>query len=104
MAEATELSDVQWCVLDLLMRAREKGVNRLNRMELLKSSTLPDKVKMQLTFAALVMPKRLVEWFGEHDFRITDEGVQVYNLRFDNSAPTAIADDVILLPDWSEGK
>lgn len=97
---AYALSDEQWCVLDLLMRAREKGVHRLNRMEVL-SSPLPQGAAIELTWAALTMPSDLITWCGKHDFSITDAGVSLYNLRFDNPTPSAIADTVIMLPDLS---
>lgn len=93
-----DLSDEQWCVLDLLMRARKQGVKVLNRMEMLSTKALPDGVKMKLTWAALTMPKELVTWVGRHDFSITDAGAQVYNLRFNTPEPTQIADAVIYLP------
>lgn len=98
------LSDAQWCVLDLLMRSRQKGVHALNRMEMLSSGILPTEAAMKLTWAALVMPSTLVRWTGKHDFAITEEGVSLYNLRFGNGSapvPTQIADAVICLPDQS---
>ncbi len=88
------LSDEQWCVLDLLMRARQKGVHRLNRMEVLHNTALPQGASIKLVWAALTMPK-------EHDFAITDAGAQIYNLRFGNGSnptPTQVADVVICLP------
>jgi hypothetical protein len=93
-----DLSDEQWCVLDLLMRARKKGIHALNRMEVLNSPQLPDGAKMKLTWAALTMPKALVTWISHHNFTITDEGAQVYNLRFNTPEPTMVADSVIYLP------
>ena len=99
------LSDAQWCVLDLLMRARQKGVHSLNRMELLSGTVLPIGASIKLAFAALTMPVGLVTWTGKHDFAITDEGVQVYDLRFGKGSqpatPSKIADEVIALPDLS---
>lgn len=96
------LSDAQWCFLDLLMRARAKGVDRLNRLELLNTKSIPQEAAMKLTFAALIMPNELVHMVGQHDFQITDEGVSLYNLRFGKGAqpatPTEIADHVIYLP------
>lgn len=92
------LSDEQWLVLDLLMRARERGVKMLNRMEVLYSKSLPQLAAAKLTMAALTMPKELVTWVTHHDFAITDEGAQVYNLRFDTPKPTMVADVVICLP------
>jgi len=92
-----DLSDEQYLVLDLLMRARERGVKMLNRLELLHSS-LPQHAALKLTWAALTMPKELVKWVSQHDFTITDEGIQIYNLRFDTPKPTAVADAVICLP------
>jgi hypothetical protein len=99
------LNDAQWCVLDMLMRAREKGVHVLNRMELLSSPSIPQGAAMKLTFAALTIPGELVEWQGKHDFSITEAGVSLYNLRFGTGAspatPTDVADNVICLPDLS---
>lgn len=95
------LSDEQWCVLDLLMRGRQKGVHRLSRMELLHNTALPQGASLKLTWAALTMPKELLTWHGQHDFSITDAGVQLYNLRFGNGSnpiPTEVADVVICLP------
>jgi hypothetical protein len=95
------LSDEQWCVLDLLMRARVKGIHRLNRMEVLHNTTLPQGVSLKLTWAALTMPKEIVDWHGQHDFAITEAGVRLFNLRFGNGSnpiPTKIADAVICLP------
>lgn len=95
------LSDEQWCVLDLLMRARQKGIQRLNRMEVLHNTTLPQGASIKLAWAALTMPKEIVTWPSHHDFAITDAGVDLYNLRFGNGSnpqPTKIADAVICLP------
>lgn len=97
----TNLSDEQWLVLDLLMRSRQRGVRLLNRMEVLYNKTLPQGVSLKLTWAALTMPKELLTWHDKHDFSITDEGVQIYNLRFGNGSnptPSKIADAVICLP------
>jgi hypothetical protein len=97
----SEISDEQWCVLDMLMRARQKGVQRLSRMELLHNQTLPQGASIKLVWAALTMPKDIVTWHGQHDFSITDTGAQLYNLRFgdgSNPVPSKIADIVICLP------
>ncbi len=100
------LTDEQWCFLDLLMRAREKGAHRLNRMEILHSPSLPQHAALKLTFAALTMPKEIVTMIGQHDFAITDAGVSLYNLRFGKgqkpAKPSQIADHVICLPDLSQ--
>lgn len=97
-----KLSDAQWCFLDMLMRAREKGVDRLNRLELMNTKSIPQEAALKLTFAALIMPSELVRMIGQHDFQITDEGVSLYNLRFGKGAapatPTQVADHVICLP------
>ena len=96
------LSDEQWCFLDLLMRSRQKGINKINRLELLHSQSLPQHAALKLTFAALTMPRELVTMIGQHDFSITESGVSLYNLRFGSAAkpatPTHIADNVICLP------
>lgn len=96
-----DLSDPQWLVLDLLMRSRQTGVSRLNRQEMLTSPTLPQGAAIKLTWAALTMPKDLVNWVSHNDFEITEAGVQLYNLRFGNGSdpqPTQVADAVICLP------
>jgi hypothetical protein len=91
-----ELSDEQWCLLDLLMRAREKGLNSVSRIELLHSA-LPQEVAIKLVWAALTLPKELLEWENVHNMVITEEGVSLYNLRF--GKPTEVADwGVICLP------
>jgi hypothetical protein len=96
------LSDEQYLVLDLLMRARQKGVDRINRHEMLGNTALPQGASVKLTWAALTMPKEVMTWHpGEQDFSITDAGAQLYNLRFGNGAnptPTSVADVVICLP------
>lgn len=99
------LSDEQWCVLDLLMRARQKGVDRISRTDLLNSPNIPQGAAMRLTWAALTMPSDLVAWHGEQEFGITPAGVSLYNLRFGKgqapATPSHIADAVICLPDMS---
>lgn len=95
------LSDEQWLVLDLLMRARQTGVHKLNRLELLQSSSLPQAAIIKLTWAALTMPKDLLTWVGKHDFSITDAGASLFNLRFGSASkamPSRVADAVICLP------
>ena len=71
-------------------------------MEVLSSPTIPDAAKLKLTWAALTMPTDLVTWISHHDFKITDDGIAVYNLRFGSAdrkpRPTEVADAVICLP------
>lgn len=101
----SQLTDAQWCVLDLLMRARQRGVVEINRMELLTSASLSDEAKIKLVFAALTIPTELVEIRNQHNFRITEAGVQLYNTRFGhgrNPEPTRVADAIIYLPDRSQ--
>lgn len=93
------LSDIQWCALDLLMRAKQKGASRINRHELLYSSPVPDGVKIKLVWALLTMPHQLVKIHGEHDFEITTKGEQLFNMMFNK--PTKAADVIIALPDRS---
>lgn len=97
-----KLSDEQWCFLDLLMRARERGIAKLNRMEVLSSPSLPQGAAIKLVWAALTMPSDIVTMIGQHDFAITAAGASLYNLRFGRGAqpatPTQVADAVIYLP------
>jgi hypothetical protein len=95
----TDLTDSQWCALDLLARAKAKGADRDNRLELLHRSPLPDGAKVKIVFALLTMPAELVTLHGQHDFEITDEGIRVQAEKF--GQPSAVADHVILLPDRS---
>ena len=94
-----DLTDEQWLVLDLLMRARQKGVDRLNRVELLNATQVPAGARLKLTWAALTMPSDLVQWHGQHDFSITDRGAAIFDFRF--RKPTTVADSIIALPDLS---
>lgn len=101
----TDLSDAQWCFLDLLVRAKSKGVSRINRMEVMNSPALPDGAKVGLVWAALTMPKEFVTLHGQHCFEITDAGLRAFNAKFGKgeaaAKPTAIADEIIMLPDRS---
>lgn len=95
----SETNEIQWLFLDLLMRARDKGVTRVNRHELL-SSPLPDGVKIKLVFQGLTMANGgLVRMHGPDDFEITEKGVEVFTKKF--RKPTPVADAVIALPDQS---
>lgn len=97
-----ELTDEQWCLLDLLVKARAAGVAKVHRLEILNSSVLPAAVTMKLVWAALTIPAELLKIDDGHEFSITDAGVQVYNLRFGSAAraakPSEVANAVICLP------
>lgn len=105
MTTSLDLTDAQWCFLDLLVRARQKGASRVSRMEILNSPWMPVEARVRLTFAALTIPAELVVLHGQHDFELTDEGQRAYDLRFGvgqrPARPTSIADMVIALPDRS---
>ncbi|MDR6953848.1 hypothetical protein J2X65_003211 [Ancylobacter sp. 3268] len=107
MTTATQLSDAQWCFLDLLVRSKQRGASRVNRHELLYSSALPAVVRMRLVFAGLTMPAEFVVIHGQHDFELTEAGQRLYDLRFGRGAEpasaTSIADRVIALPDLTGG-
>ena len=96
-----QVTDEQWCVLDLLMRARRKGINRISRAELVSSTVLPTRAVLKLVWAALTMPDDLVT-FTHNDFAITPAGVALYEFRFGKKGmpaePTRMADQVICLP------
>lgn len=91
----SDLTDEQWLVLDLLIRARKRGALWLRRSDLLTSTSLPQVAAMRLTFAALSMPSDLVAWSGD-DFSITDAGLTKFYSRF--AQPSKVADSVICLP------
>jgi hypothetical protein len=96
----TDLTDAQWCVLDLLLRAKRKGASRVNRHELLKTRSIPDGVKVQLVFAALTLANgAYVTLHGQHDFEITPAGETLFTEKF--KQPSKAADVVIALPDRS---
>lgn len=102
MSDAS-LTDEQWCVLDLLMRAREKGVQRLHRRELLYSQNLPQTAAVRLVWAALTMPKDIVDWHSHYEFSVTEGGAALYNFKFSQgqsvtAKPSRLADEVIYLP------
>lgn len=93
-----ELQDIDWLVLDLLMRAKLKGVTRLNKTELLYNETIPAGVRIKLAWAAMAMDPSFVTWEGQ-DFAITERGEKVFNSMF--KKPTEMADVIIALPDNS---
>jgi hypothetical protein len=98
--EMGDLNDVEWCVLDLLLRAKTMGVSRVNRLELLRTSAIPDGVKVKLAFTAILMSSGdLVKMHGTHDFEITEKGERVFLEKF--AKPTTVADVIIALPDLS---
>jgi len=95
-----DLTDAQWCVLDLLLRAKRRGVSQVNRHELLHTAAIPDAVKLQLVFAALTLASGdYVALRGQHDFEITPAGETLFNAKF--GQPSNAADIVIALPDRS---
>lgn len=99
-----QLTDEQWCFLDLLIRAKQKGVHLVNRNELLNSPSLPDAAKVRLVWAGLMLANtELVTMQGQHNFKITEAGVRAFNTKFgkgeEAAKPTAVADVVIALPD-----
>lgn len=100
-----ELSDAQWCFLDILVRARRRGITRVHRHEILNSA-LPDAAKVQLVFGGLLIANGdLVAMHGAHEFEITEQGLRAYNTRFGKgeaaAQPSHVADLVIALPDRS---
>jgi hypothetical protein len=97
-----ELSDAQWCVLDLLMRARERGVGELHRLELTNSQEIPAGLAVKLVFAALTIPDCVVSWTGEHTFAITPQGIDMFRQRFGDPSP--MADAIVGLPDPARTK
>lgn len=97
-ADNHDLTDIQWCVIDLLIMARIRGLAKVSRLEMLGAQSIPLQLRLRLVFAALTMPSHLVTVDGA-DFCVTDDGISLYRLRFDDSAPTRIADVFISMPD-----
>lgn len=100
-----ELSDAQWCFLDILVRARRRGITRVHRHEIMNSG-LPDAAKVQLVFGGLLIANGdLVAMHGADEFEITERGLRAYNARFGKgeaaAQPSHVADLVIALPDRS---
>lgn len=101
-----ELSDAQWCFLDLLARAKSKGVDRVTRAELLATPMLPDSAKIQIVFGGLLLSTGdLVTLHKSDEFEITEAGLRAFNTKFGKgeaaAKPSKIADVVIALPDRS---
>jgi hypothetical protein len=93
-----DLSDEQWCLLDLLHHASEKGSPVIHRSELLQSADIPQMAAVKLTWAALTMPDGLVQWTGKDTFKATERGLAAFRFRFGRK-PSPVADAVICLPD-----
>lgn len=105
MSRKANLSDEQWVILLLLMRARQKGQPYVTRQELM-NSPVPQDVMLRLTFAALTIPDELVEWRSHNVCYITEAGVALCAERMGKSGaltPDQIkqADAIICLPDMS---
>ena len=101
-----ELSDAQWCFLDILVRAKRRGITRVHRQEIMNSG-LPDAAKVQMIFGGLLIANGdLVAMHGAHEFEITERGLRAYNTRFGKgeaaAQPSHVADLVIALPDRSK--
>lgn len=99
-----DLSDEQWILLDIFMRAREKGVHSIHRREILYSPGIPQSVAVKLTFNMLLMADKYIKCEDHEHFSIMQEGIDLYNIRFGhgkNAKPTEIANTVICLPDLS---
>jgi len=94
------LTDIQWCALDLLMRSKQKGCPIVSRSELLHSSSVPEGVRIKIVWALLTMPDGLVTHRG-YDFEISDKGMRVFNAMF--KKPSTMGDVIIALPDNSRG-
>lgn len=95
-----DLTDIQWCFLDLLARAKAKGAPRVNRSELLYTDALPANMRAGLVFAGLTMSRELVAMHNnEREFSITEKGEALIKFRFGKAS--SIADHVICLPDRS---
>lgn len=94
----TNLSEIQWLALELLMRAKQKGAPVVSRKELLYSANVPDEIKVKLTWAMLKMPDELVIHRGT-DFEISAKGELLFNAMFNK--PSTVADVIIALPDRS---
>lgn len=94
----SDLDDIGWCVLDLLMAARRSGAVWVNRMELLGNERIPSGLRVKLVFRALLMANgEFVRMHGEHDFEITERGAEVFELRFGKSA-SGIPEGMLALP------
>lgn len=106
---SAEFRDIEWATLDLLMSARKRGINKLNRTEILfaQNSKIPTVLRAKIVMSALLMPKDIIHWHpGEQDFSITEKGAALYNAKFGKvekdkivePVPTEIVDLVICLP------
>lgn len=97
----SELTDAQWCFLDLLMRAKQRGIGALNRKEILYNNALPQQVACKLVFGGLLMMAEDIVTEGVQGISITPKGEALYKLKFGGSGTTEMADQTILLPDNS---
>lgn len=95
-----ELSDSHWCILDLLMRAKQRGVTRISKTELLYNESVPVGLRVRLAWDAMTMDQSLVSWHGQ-EFSITERGEKLFNAMF--KKPSTVSDVIIALPDQSGG-
>ena len=66
-------------------------MSSVHRHELMNAPLLPVAVRMKLVFAALTMPKGLVDVANQHEFSVTAAGATLFELRFGKRAQTNLA-------------
>ena len=99
-----DLTDIEWVALDILMRAKSIKEGYVHRLVLLNNEDLPATVRARLVMTLLLMSNgKFVRCQNKHEFSITDEGVQIYQLKFGTPAKpepkgSSIAHAVICLP------
>lgn len=82
MTEAAKLSDYQWCMLQLLLAARERGITAISRRELLENEKLPVSARAGLVFGALTMSGTFVTLTEQNTFEITAEGEAAFKAKY----------------------
>lgn len=99
-----DLTDIEWVSLDLLMRAKTIGDGYVHRLVILNNDDLPAAIRARLVIALLLLSNGpLVLCRNQHEFSITEAGVQLYQLKFGtpkepNPKGSKIAHAVICLP------
>lgn len=95
-----DLTETQWGVIDLLMRASARGLPWVSCYEIYATPALPGHAREQIVLEAKRMPHGLIEWreaFSE-EMRLSEAGRNLYTSKFKNAYGTSLADYVLAMP------
>lgn len=95
----TPITDEQWLVLDLLVRAERKGVKSISHAGLARAKQLSVEARAKILDGALTMPEGYLTWRGNDEFAIAQAGIQAHaDWEAEHPASAATVKHAVLLP------